>query len=174
MDAPAHVVLVGGGHAAAAFVNSVRRAGYSGALTLISDEPVPPYHRPPLSKKYLAAASAAGADPDPRRAPGTPSRAPRCAWARAWQRIDREARCVVLDGGERIGYDRLVLLTGARPRRLPAEIGGDLQGVLTMRSLADADALAPHLVAGKRVAGGRRRLHRPGGRRGRCRPRACR
>lgn len=39
MDAPAHVVLVGGGHAAAAFVNSVRRAGYQGLVTLISEEP---------------------------------------------------------------------------------------------------------------------------------------
>ena len=54
MDVPAHVVLVGGGHAAAAFVNSVRRAGFEGRVTLLSDEPVPPYHRPPLSKKYLS------------------------------------------------------------------------------------------------------------------------
>lgn len=150
MEVPAHVVLVGGGHAAAAFVNSVRRAGYTGRLTLVSDEPVPPYHRPPLSKKYLAASL-----------PPTQILIRAEGWyqeqgttlrlgARV-QRIDREARCIVLDGDERIEYDRLVLLTGARPRRLPADIGGDLQGVLAMRSLADADALAPHLVAGKRL-----------------------
>ncbi len=150
MEAPAHVVLVGGGHAAAAFINSVRRAGFQGRVTLISDEPVPPYHRPPLSKKYIA--NALPVEQILIRAP---------AWyeeqqvtlrlgARATQ-IDRAARSVVLDGGERIGYDRLVLLTGARARRLPAEMGGELPGVLVMRSLADADALAPHLAAGERV-----------------------
>jgi 3-phenylpropionate/trans-cinnamate dioxygenase ferredoxin reductase subunit len=150
MDAPAHVVLVGGGHAAAAFVNSVRRAGYEGRVTLVSDEPVPPYHRPPLSKKYLA--ESLPVEQILIRAP---------AWYEEQKvtlrlgarvsRIERDARCVVLDGGERIDYDRLVLLTGARPRRLPAQIGGALRGVLVMRSLADADAMAPHLVAGKRL-----------------------
>ncbi|MGL6110896.1 MAG: NAD(P)/FAD-dependent oxidoreductase, partial [Rubrivivax sp.] len=147
---PAHVVLVGGGHAAAAFVNSVRRAGFEGRLTLLSDEPVPPYHRPPLSKKYLS--ESLPVEQILIRAP---------AWyaeqnveIRLGTRvsgIDRAAGCVVLDSDERIAYDRLVLLTGARPRRLPAEIGGELQGVLLMRSLADADAMAPHLVAGQRL-----------------------
>ncbi len=150
MDAPAHVVLVGGGHAAAAFVNSVRRAGYQGRVTLISDEPVPPYHRPPLSKKYIA--NALPVAQILIRAAGW--YAEQQVTLRLGERvvqIDRKAGCVVLDGGERIGYDQLVLLTGARPRRLPSELGGDLPGVLVMRSLADADALAPHLVAGKRV-----------------------
>jgi 3-phenylpropionate/trans-cinnamate dioxygenase ferredoxin reductase subunit len=150
MKLAAHVVLVGGGHAAAAFVNSVRRAGYTGTLTLLSDEPVPPYHRPPLSKKYLA--------------DGLPVEQILIR-AAAWYaeqnvtlrlgarvaRIDRAAGRVVLDDGEHIGYEQLVLLTGARPRRLPADIGGALHGVLCMRSLADADALAPYLVAGRRM-----------------------
>ena len=150
MNPPEHVVLVGGGHAAAAFVNSVRRAGYAGRLTLVGDEPVLPYHRPPLSKKYLAE--------------GLPVaqiliRAP--AWydeqqvqLRLGQRvagIDRAAQAVELEGGERLAYDRLVLATGARPRRLPAAIGGELAGVLLMRHLADADALAPHLQPGRRL-----------------------
>jgi 3-phenylpropionate/trans-cinnamate dioxygenase ferredoxin reductase component len=150
MDVPAHVVLVGGGHAAAAFVNSVRRAGFEGRLTLVSDEPVPPYHRPPLSKKYLS-------DSLPveqiliRAAAWYAEQKVELRLAARAARIERAAACIVLDGGERIGYDRLVLLTCARPRRLPAEIGGDLHGVLTMRSLADADAMAPNLVAGKRL-----------------------
>ena len=50
MDVAAHVVLVGGGHAAAAFVNALRRAGFEGRLSLLSEEPVLPYHRPPLSR----------------------------------------------------------------------------------------------------------------------------
>ena len=150
MDVAAHVVLVGGGHAAAAFVNSVRRAGFDGRVTLLSDEPVPPYHRPPLSKKYLSESL-----------PVEQIFIRAAAWYAEQKvelrlgvrvaRIDRRAACVWLDSGEQVGYDKLVLLTGARPRRLPADIGGDLQGVLTMRSLADADALAPHLQAGKRL-----------------------
>jgi len=150
MEAAAHVVLVGGGHAAAAFVNSVRRAGYGGRLTLVSDEPVPPYHRPPLSKKYLAE-SLAPAQILIRAEAWYQEQGTTLRLGKRVQRIERESRGIVLDDGERIGYDRLVLLTGARPRRLPADIGGSLQGVLAMRSLADADALAPHLVAGRRL-----------------------
>jgi 3-phenylpropionate/trans-cinnamate dioxygenase ferredoxin reductase subunit len=150
MTVAAPVVLVGGGHAAAAFVNSVRRAGYEGALTLISDEPVLPYHRPPLSKKYLADAL-----------PVEQILIRAAAWyeeqkvtlrlATRVARIDREARRVELADGSTQDYAQLVLMTGARPRRLPAEIGGELQGVLLMRCLADADAMAPHLAAGRRL-----------------------
>ena len=150
MEVMAPVVLVGGGHAAAAFANSVRRAGYEGRVVLVSDEPVPPYHRPPLSKKYLA---------DGLAVEQILIRAP--AWyeqqkveLRLGQRaesIDRAAQRLHLAGGETLAYSRLVLMTGSRPRRLPATIGGDLQGVLLMRSLADADALGPHLVAGRRL-----------------------
>ncbi len=150
MSVAAPVVLVGGGHAAAAFVNSVRRAGYEGPLTLISDEPVPPYHRPPLSKKYLS-------DSLPveqiliRAAAWYDEQKVTLRLGTRVARIHREARCIELADGSRLDYAQLVLLTGARPRRLPADIGGDLQGVLLMRCLADADAMAPHLVAGRRL-----------------------
>ncbi len=150
MTVAAPVVLVGGGHAAAAFVNSVRRAGYEGPLTLISDEPVLPYHRPPLSKKYLS--DALPVDQILIRA---------AAWYEEQKvtlrlgtrvaRIDREARRIELADGSTQDYAQLVLMTGARPRRLPADIGGDLQGVLLMRCLADADAMAPHLLVGQRL-----------------------
>jgi len=150
MEATAPVVLVGGGHAAAAFSNSVRRAGYEGPLTLVSDEPVLPYHRPPLSKKYLS-------DSLPveqiliRAAAWYDEQKVTLRLGTRVARIHREARCIELDDGSRLDYAQLVLLTGARPRRLPAEGGGDLQGVLLMRCLADADAMAPHLVAGRRL-----------------------
>ena len=49
-----HIVIVGAGHAAAQVVDSLRREGFTGALTLVGDEPHLPYQRPPLSKKYLA------------------------------------------------------------------------------------------------------------------------
>jgi 3-phenylpropionate/trans-cinnamate dioxygenase ferredoxin reductase subunit len=150
MDAAAPVVLVGGGHAAAAFVNSLRRAGHDGPVVLVSDEPVLPYHRPPLSKKYLSDAL-----------PVEQILIRAAAWydeqkvsVRLGTRvvaIDRATRHVVLADGAQLGYSQLVLLTGARPRRLPADCGGDLHNVLVMRSLADADALAPHLAAGRRL-----------------------
>ena len=150
MQSTAPVVLVGGGHAAAAFVNSVRRAGYDGPLLLVSEEPVPPYHRPPLSKKYLAD-----------NLPVDQILIRAAAWygeqrveLRLGSRVvavDRAERCIVLADGSRIAYAQLVLMTGTRPRRLPVELGGELQGVLQMRSLADADALAPYLVAGRRM-----------------------
>jgi 3-phenylpropionate/trans-cinnamate dioxygenase ferredoxin reductase subunit len=150
MTVAAPVVLVGGGHAAAAFVNSVRRAGYEGPLMLISDEPVLPYHRPPLSKKYLSESLPveqilirAAAWYDEQKV--TLRLGMRVA------RIDREARRVELADGSTQDYAQLVLMTGARPRRLPADIGGDLQGVLLMRCMADADAMAPHLVAARRL-----------------------
>ena len=150
MHSPEHVVLVGGGHAAASLVNSLRRAGYAARITLISDEPVLPYHRPPLSKKYIA--ETLPLEQILIRAP---------AWyaehkvdlrlgARV-ERIDRANARVQLADGAFVAYDCLVLLTGARPRRLPAEIGGELAEVLAMRSLADADALAPHMVEHRRV-----------------------
>ena len=150
MDAAAPVVLVGGGQAAAAFVNSVRRAGFTGALVLISDEPVPPYHRPPLSKKYLSD----GLTPAQiliRAADWYGEQQVTLRLRTRATRIERAARRVALADGSHVDYGRLVLLTGARPRRLPAEIGGELNGVLLMRSLADADALAPHLVLGRRL-----------------------
>ena len=150
MTVTAPVVLVGGGHAAAAFVNSVRRAGYEGPLMLISDEPVLPYHRPPLSKKYLS-------DSLPveqiliRAAAWYEEQKVTLRLGTRVARIDREARRVELADGSTQDYAQLVLMTGARPRRLPADIGGDLQGVLLMRCLADADAMAPHLVAARRL-----------------------
>ncbi len=168
MEATAPVVLVGGGHAAAAFANSVRRAGYEGHVVLVSDEPVPPYHRPPLSKKYLA-------DGLPveqiliRAAAWYDEQRIELRLGQRAEAIDRQARCLRLAGGEALNYSQLVLLTGARPRRLagrhrrrPAGRVGDAQPRRCRR-----DGAAP----GGRPssAGRRRRLHRAGGGGGRLR-----
>jgi 3-phenylpropionate/trans-cinnamate dioxygenase ferredoxin reductase subunit len=150
MQTAAPVVLVGGGHAAAAFANSVRRAGFEGRVLLISDEPVLPYHRPPLSKKYLADGLAVE-QIQIRAAAWYDEHKIELRLGQRVESIERAAHRLHLASGETLDYSRLVLLTGARPRRLPADIGGDLPGVLLMRSLADADALAPHLVAGRRL-----------------------
>ncbi len=150
MDEAAHVVLVGGGHAAAAFVNTLRRAGHAGRVSLVSEEPVVPYHRPPLSKKYIADALPLAQILI--RPPGWyDEQKVELHLGRRIDSIDRENHQVGLADGTRIGYDRLVLMTGARARPLAAELGGGLRGVCLMRSLADADALAPLLRAGARL-----------------------
>ncbi|MCC7321492.1 MAG: FAD-dependent oxidoreductase [Rubellimicrobium sp.] len=146
-----HVVVIGAGQAGAALVARLRGDGFDGAITLIGQERVPPYQRPPLSKDYLLGEMElerlflrpAGFYADH----GIDLRLATRAGA-----IDRAARTVTLADGEVLHYDKLALTTGAVPRRLPAAIGGHLPGVLVMRDLADADALAPLLREGARVA----------------------
>ncbi|MEM7528631.1 MAG: FAD-dependent oxidoreductase [Pseudomonadota bacterium] len=140
------VVIVGGGQAGASAAAKLRALGHDGPITMLSAEPVPPYQRPPLSKKYLLGSvtrerlylkpESFYADNDIELALGEPAEA-----------IDRHAQEVVTQR-RRLPYDALLLATGSVPRRLPAEIGGDLPGVLTMRDLADADAMAPLVVEG--------------------------
>ena len=143
------VVVVGGGQAGAALVARLRNDGFAGAVTLIGDEPAPPYQRPPLSKKYLLGEMAVERlylkpasfydDHDIELVTATPVTA-----------IDRAAREVVT-GARRIAYDSLALTTGARPRLLPAAIGGALAGVYPVRTLGDVDTMAPEVAAGRRV-----------------------
>ena len=143
------IVVVGAGQAGASLVGELRKQGFDGPLTLIGEEPVPPYQRPPLSKAYLLGdmalerlflrPEAVYADQNIALRLGAPVTG-----------IDRAAKTVTL-GGEVIAYDQLALTTGSRPRRLPASIGGDLQGVFVVRTLADVDAMAPHLKDGARA-----------------------
>ena len=143
------VVIVGAGQAGAALAAKLRALGHEGPITMIGEEAAPPYQRPPLSKGYLL-----GQMEEDRlwlRAPdfwaenaidlrlGTPVTA-----------IDRTARTVTV-GDETLAYDALALTTGSAPRRLPAAIGGDLQGVFTVRTLADVDAMRAEFVPGRRV-----------------------
>ncbi|GAW33018.1 ferredoxin--NAD(P)(+) reductase fdr [Roseovarius sp. A-2] len=145
----ADVVVVGAGQAGAALVAKLRNDGYDSPVTLIGDEPVPPYQRPPLSKKYLLGDMAlerlylrpesyyAEAEIDLRTGTRVTG-------------IDRAAQEVVM-GTERLGYEHLVLATGSLPRRLPDAIGGDLGGVHVVRTLADVDAMAPGFQRGAKV-----------------------
>ncbi|MBV2358958.1 FAD-dependent oxidoreductase [Thalassococcus sp. CAU 1522] len=143
------VVVIGAGQAGASLVARLRAKGHDGRITLIGAEPVPPYQRPPLSKAYLLGEmeeerlylrpASFYAEQDIALVTGQPVTA-----------IDRAARRVQTAGGA-VSYDHLALCTGAVPRRLPAAIGGDLDGVFTVRSLADVDAMAPRFTAGARV-----------------------
>lgn len=145
----AGIVIIGAGQAGASAAARLRALGHSGPITLIGEEPAPPYQRPPLSKGYLLGEMALErlylrtpsfwSEQDVTLRLGTPVTA-----------IDPAARSVAL-GAEVIAYDTLVLTTGAAPRRLPAAIGGDLAGVHTVRTLADVDAMAPEFRPGARL-----------------------
>jgi 3-phenylpropionate/trans-cinnamate dioxygenase ferredoxin reductase subunit len=135
------IVVVGAGQAASSLMVKLRGQGFDGDILLIGEEPHLPYQRPPLSKKYLA-----GDMPRERlllRQEGWYDKNRiEVRLGRPVVRIDPTAKQVELSDGETIAYDRLALTTGARPRRLPADIGGDLPNVFLMRDLADADALS--------------------------------
>ncbi|NJM83231.1 MAG: FAD-dependent oxidoreductase [Tabrizicola sp.] len=143
------VVVIGAGQAAAALVAKLRALGHAGAITVIGDEPAPPYQRPPLSKAYLL--GEIGKERLWLRSPefyeenrialrlGQPVTA-----------IDRIAKSVTL-GDEALPYDALALTTGATPRRLPPAMGGALEGVYTVRTLADVDAMKAEFDPGRRV-----------------------
>ena len=144
-----HIVVVGAGQAGASLVAKLRKDGFDGELTLIGAEPVPPYQRPPLSKGYLLGEMAL------ERLYLRPESfyAEQGVTLRLGQEvtaIDPAERTVTL-GDEVLRYDDLVLTTGSEPRRLPAAIGGDLNGVFVVRSLADVDAMAAHVTEGKRA-----------------------
>lgn len=144
-----HVVVIGAGQAGSSLVAKLRNSGFEGKVTLIGAEAVPPYQRPPLSKAYLLG------DMTLDRLFLRPESfyAEHAIDLRLNTRvtgIDRAARQVHV-GGDVIAYDHLVLTTGSDPRRLPASIGGTLSGVFVVRDLADVDAMAPHVVAGRRA-----------------------
>ena len=146
---PDRIVVVGAGQAGASLVAKLRALGHDGPITLIGDEPVPPYQRPPLSKKYLLGEVTAErlylrpesfyAENDITLMTGQPVTA-----------IDRAAKTVTV-GGAAVPYDRLVLTTGSLARQLPAAMGGDLDGVYTVRSLADVDRMAAEVAPGRRA-----------------------
>ena len=143
------IVVVGGGQAGAALAAKLRALGHDGPLTLVCDEPVPPYQRPPLSKKYLLGEMAVErlylrpesfyAEHGIDLRTGAPVTA-----------VDRASRTVRI-GAEALPYDKLALTTGALPRPLPAAIGGALPGVYLMRTLADADRMEPEFRPCRRV-----------------------
>ena len=133
MRALSSLLIVGAGLAGARCAETLRAEGYDGKLVLVGDELLPPYERPALSKEYLA---------------GTRSehelllRAP-SSWAEREidlrlghrvVRVDPLHRRATTAGGEALGWDVLVLATGARPRLLPFPVP---QGVFTLRTVDD-------------------------------------
>lgn len=143
-----NIVVVGAGQAAASLATSLRARGYPGSITMVGEEPMHPYERPPLSKAYLLGKL------DRQRLELHP------ASFYAQNRIDVvtgvkvehiDRRAKVVHGGRHFAYDTLVLATGSSPRRLPPALGGDVAGVHVVRTLADIDALVPACRVGARA-----------------------
>ncbi len=145
----AHFVVVGAGQAGASLVAKLRAEGFQGEITLIGEEHVPPYQRPPLSKGYLMGEMALERlylRPESFYAEnGIDLHLDETVVS-----IDRADK-VVIAGGHQIAYDQLALTTGSVPRRIPADIGGNLRGVHVVRTLADVDAMAPEVGEEGRV-----------------------
>ncbi len=143
------IVIAGGGQAAAQAVDTLRRRGFAGQLTLVGEEPWPPYQRPPLSKKYLAGSL------DRERLFIRPAaffadHAVTTHFGRRVTDIARRERHVRVDDGLVLPYDALLLATGSRPRHLRAP-GSELAGVHYLRTIADADRIRTECAAGGRA-----------------------
>ena len=143
------IAIVGAGQAAAQAVETLRRRGHTGPITLIGDEASLPYQRPPLSKKYLAGSldrdrllfrhAAHYAEHDVMLRLGYPVVS-----------IDRLRRRVEIADGSAVEYDALLLATGSHPRLLPLP-GAELAGVHYLRTVADVDRLRAELSPGRRA-----------------------
>jgi 3-phenylpropionate/trans-cinnamate dioxygenase ferredoxin reductase subunit len=144
------VLIVGGGHAAGAAAAALRQAGFEGSITLVGAEPVLPYQRPPLSKAWLKG-EAQEADLLLRPATFYAEKSITLELGRRVESIDPSSHSARLDDGRRLHWDHLILATGSRLRTLPVP-GVQAQGVLELRSLADAEALRHTLRPGLRLA----------------------
>ncbi len=143
------VVIVGAGLAAQRCAETLRRRGYEAPVRIVGAEPEAPYDRPPLSKAVLA-----GSATDE----STAYRAPE--WyaeqevelilGKLAERLEPEARRLVLAGGEELRYGKVLIATGGEPRRLP--FLADFENVHYLRTLADARQLRRELRPGTRLA----------------------
>jgi 3-phenylpropionate/trans-cinnamate dioxygenase ferredoxin reductase component len=144
------LVVIGAGQAAFALAAKLRALKDERPITLIGSEDVPPYQRPPLSKKYLL-----GEMSFERLTFRTDDwygeNAVELKLATFVEEIDRKNRTVRMQDGSTLDYETLVIATGSTPRTLPAAIGGDLMGVYTVRDKRDADLLASEMRPGRRL-----------------------
>jgi 3-phenylpropionate/trans-cinnamate dioxygenase ferredoxin reductase subunit len=146
----AGVVIVGGGHAGGSAAAFLRQFDYDGAITIIGEEPIAPYQRPPLSKAWLKGEADAESLALKSEDFYTENHIDLRLATEAVS-IDRVAKTVALEGGETVPYEILIIATGARARRLELP-GAELEGVQVLRSAADAEMLKLALGPSKRLA----------------------
>ncbi|GAA4596985.1 FAD-dependent oxidoreductase [Planotetraspora phitsanulokensis] len=140
------IVIVGASLAGLRAAETLREEGFTGSLTVIGDEPHPPYDRPPLSKQVLLGRMAADAAALPMR------RDPDAEWRLGVRAtgLDPVGKQVLLADGESVTYDRLLIATGTRARPWPNADEAALDGVFTLRTRDDAGRLTERLAAGPR------------------------
>ena len=147
------LLIVGAGHAGGELAMAARQGGWAGRIVLLGDEAGVPYQRPPLSKAYLLGKADVESLALRPAAAYEAARVERVQGARVVA-IDRNAHCVTLADGTVLGYDKLALCTGGRPRPLVCE-GMDPAhppaNLFTLRTLADADGMRAQLRPGARV-----------------------
>ena len=145
------VIVIGGGQAAVAFAAKYRALGGTAPIAILCDEQSLPYQRPPLSKKYLL---------------GEMERERLFFRPRDWfldnaievlkgqgaQSIDRTEKTVTLRDGAKLAYDKLLIATGSRARKLPEQICQNAKNIFTVRSLEDVDAMRPYFQSGRKLA----------------------
>jgi len=137
------VIVVGASLAGLRAAQALRAEGFTGALTIVGDEPHPPYRRPPLSKELLSGAI----DSDDLLLGIEPDLDAQWLLGRPAAGLDLDHRQVVLEDGERLGFDGLVIATGAKPKRLP--MMPPLAGIHVLRTLGDATRLRSELIRGR-------------------------
>ena len=134
------IVIIGAGECGVRAAFSLREQGFSGTVTLVGDEPALPYERPPLSKGKDGALKPIRPEKAYAEAGINLRRATHVA------RIDPAARTVLLQSGESLPYDALLLATGSRARLFPT-----MEGCLTLRTDADADAIFQSVKPGSAI-----------------------
>ncbi|WP_354644438.1 NAD(P)/FAD-dependent oxidoreductase [Kitasatospora camelliae] len=136
------IVIVGASLAGLRAAETLREKGFTGSLTVIGDEPHPPYDRPPLSKQVLLGKAAPEHTTLPRRLDVD------AHWrlGHAATGLDMAARRVRLADGDEVEYDRLLIATGVRARPWPVEAEAGLDGVFVLRTRDDATRLHRRLT----------------------------
>ncbi|HEY1721104.1 MAG TPA: FAD-dependent oxidoreductase [Magnetospirillaceae bacterium] len=140
---PAPIVIVGASHTGAALADALHREKWAGSIVLIGDERTLPYHRPPLSKDYLAGTMDDDRLPI-RDASFFTERGIEVKLGRRVAAVDRAAKTVRTDDGDAIVYTGLAFATGARPRQLGVP-GENLAGVFMLRTIDDVRGIRAHL-----------------------------
>ena len=147
---PNPIIVIGAGQAAASFIAKLRGGDYAGKIVLIGEENQLPYQRPPLSKKYLL---------------GQMELARLLLRPQSWyddhnidlkpgcrvDSINRSDKSISLSNGETLSYSQLMIATGSTPHWLPEKIGGRLEGVYTLRNLADVDQMKHEFSEAKKL-----------------------
>jgi 3-phenylpropionate/trans-cinnamate dioxygenase ferredoxin reductase subunit len=149
MNSKPRLVIVGGGLAGAIATQTLREEGFDGKITLLGQEPNAPYERPPLSKDYLqgkADRDSIFVHPEPWYA----EHAVELSLGNTVTSLDPASRIITTATGAQLGYDKLLLATGSKPRRLDVP-GADLEAVYYLRNVEDSESLKIEFGRAKRV-----------------------